>query len=85
MDIHKYNLDCGNPSAPTHGTVTLAAPDRTKFGDTATQSCNEGYSLAGQTTIRCQASGNWSEPPVVCTIKGTFTCFLKILTISLET
>ena len=71
--IQVFFADCGSPATPIDGTVILAEAGKTTFGATATQSCNEGYDLAGESNIRCQANGTWSAQPVTCTIKGKYS------------
>lgn len=44
----------------------------TKYGDTATFECNEGYDMEGDPTISCQDGGSWTDV-IVCTIKGKNT------------
>ena len=61
--------DCGNPSKPTNGSVSLAVLGTTTYGATATYSCEEGYDLIGDETIECEASGLWSDAST-CSIKG---------------
>ncbi len=41
-------------------------PAGTTFGGTATYSCSAGYSLVGETTRTCQASGVWSGSAPTC-------------------
>ena len=69
----KYNLyvvDCGTPTTPASGKVTLTQAGVTAYGATATQSCNPGYDLSGSASISCGADGSWSALPVTCTLKG---------------
>ena len=71
-DLHDVFLfltvvDCGNLTDPANGTVNDT--DRT-FGQTATYSCDTGYSLVGDRTRTCQASGSWSGSAPTC--QGTF-------------
>ena len=56
-------MDCGSLTDPPNGQVTLTA---TTFGQTATYSCNTGYSLVGNSTRSCQATGNWSQSAPTC-------------------
>ncbi len=54
-------IPCGNPPPITNGLVSLSG---TTVGDTATYSCNTGYSLSGSAIIvTCLATGSWSTPP----------------------
>ena len=34
------------------------------LGDTATYSCNNGYSLSGVNIVTCEDNGQWSDPPI---------------------
>ena len=72
----KYNLyvvDCGEPTTPASGKVTLTPAGVTTYGATATQSCNPGYDLSGSASISCGVDGFWSALPVTCTLKGMHT------------
>ena len=68
-----YVVDCGEPTTPASGKVTLTQAGVTTFGATATQSCNPGYDLSGSAGISCGADGSWSASPVTCTLKGMHT------------
>ena len=57
------DVDCGSLTDPVNGTISLTG---TAFNSTATYSCNDGYSLVGDTTITCLASGLWSGEPPLC-------------------
>jgi hypothetical protein len=60
-------VDCGSLSDPANGLVNVST---TVFNSTATYSCNDGYSLVGDTTSRtCLASASWSgSKPSCCTL-----------------
>ena len=51
-------VDCDALTNPANGQVSHTA--RTRFGETATYSCDPGYTLVGGSTRICQATGNWS-------------------------
>ena len=55
---------CGNLTDPDNGSVYHTAG--TTFGQTATYSCNTGYNLVGDSTLSCQAIGNWSGSAPTC-------------------
>ena len=80
MSSNRYNLlvltavDCGNLTDPAYGQVNHTAG--TKFGQTATYSCNTGYSLVGENTRTCQATGNWSWSAPTCQGMGDLTLFI---------
>ena len=59
-------IDCGKLHNPANGQVSHTAG--TKFGQTATYTCDPGYNLAGVSTHTCQATGVWSgsEPTCQC-------------------
>ena len=57
-------VDCGTLPDPADGQVNHTAG--TTFGQTATYSCNTGYSLVGDGTRTCQATGNWSGSTPTC-------------------
>ena len=57
-------VDCGNLTDPVNGQVNHTAG--TTVGQTATYSCNTGYSLVGDNTRTCQAIGNWSGSTPTC-------------------
>lgn len=47
------------------------ASSGTTFGETATQSCNDGYTFAGDETVSCTASG-WNGTVATCTAVGMY-------------
>ena len=57
------DVDCGSLTDPVNGAVTVT---NTTFNSTATYSCNDGYSLVGDTTITCLASASWSGGEPTC-------------------
>jgi hypothetical protein len=61
--------DCDNLSVKKGN---FNAPSGTTFGETATQSCNVGYtlSLSGDETVICLESRNKNAIAVVCTVVG---------------
>ena len=67
-----YYIDCGRPVFPVHGTVVMTIPGKTEYGSMATQACNPGYDLRGTVNISCREDGNWSAPPVNCSLKGLY-------------
>ena len=62
---------CGNLSDPANGSITLTAG--TTLGQTATYSCNTGYTLVGDRTRTCQATGEWSGSAPTC--QGVYVSF----------
>ena len=64
-------IDCGNPTPPINGNVTLAISGQTTLGSRAFQSCNTGYKMAvGMASIKCNPNGKW-HPPITC-LKGKY-------------
>ena len=57
-------VDCGALTDPANGQVSHTAG--TTFGETATYSCDAGYSLVGSSTRMCQATGMWSGRAPTC-------------------
>ena len=55
---------CGSLTDPANGRVDHTAG--TTFRQTATYSCNTGYSLVGDSTRTCQATGIWSGSEPAC-------------------
>ncbi|XP_060568314.1 CUB and sushi domain-containing protein 1-like [Ruditapes philippinarum] len=58
--------DCGTR---TISNGKFNASSGTTLGETATQSCNDGYILAGDEIVTCTASG-WNGSIAACTIKS---------------
>ncbi len=57
-------VNCGDPPSLIFESRGLQeTPTMTIFTGTVSYSCNEEYSLLGNTTSVCQASGEWSTPP----------------------
>ena len=57
-------VDCGNPPLLPGSSVSLSS---TSFGSVATYTCDPGLVLVGEdTTITCEADGEWSEPGFTC-------------------
>ena len=57
-------VDCGEPEELVDGTV--AAHDGTFHPSNATYTCDEGYTLEGNSVITCQADGTWSDGAPTC-------------------
>ena len=60
--------DCGLLPEIEFGDV-IQQPDNSFFGAMATFTCHTGYTLEGEATVTCAASGSWSTAPF-CIIKG---------------
>ena len=67
MAMYQYacisGIDCGSLPNPANGVVSLSD---TVFGSVATYSCNDGFTLEGETTRQCEVSGRWSGTPPSC-------------------
>ena len=70
-------VDCGNLTDPANGQVNHTAG--TSLGQTATYSCDTGYSLVGNSTRTCQAEGNWSGSAPTCQGMLLPLCVLVVL------
>ncbi len=57
-------VNCGSLSNINNGQVSIS-PD-TRFGSTATYSCNRGFELAGASQRRCRADARWSGSEPSC-------------------
>ena len=66
--------DCGNLTV-SNGQFT--AISGTTFGQTATQSCDTGYTMSGVETVVCTESG-WNASTAVCTIVGACILLFQI-------
>ena len=64
---------CSHPSVILDGKMTLSG---LSVGSVATYQCNDRLYLIGPSQIECEATGNWSHEPPLCTSKlNTFFCF----------
>eukprot|EP00118_Oscarella_pearsei_P023387 m.279705 g.279705 ORF g.279705 m.279705 type:complete len:529 (+) comp40624_c1_seq33:1591-3177(+) len=62
-------IPCFPRVAPADGSVVVDISDTDTgsfLGDIATFSCNSNFSLCGNESITCEASGLWSSPDAVC-------------------
>ncbi|CAM5126203.1 unnamed protein product [Natator depressus] len=59
-------LQCSFPPAITNGKPSVRALAVFTTGTSVNYSCEPGYSLNGQASIYCAASGTWSPPPPQC-------------------
>ena len=67
-------IDCKAPEQPSNGILKLTVDGVTTYGATAIVSCNTGYELVGDGSVRCRADGIWSSLPS-CDFKGAYkTC-----------
>lgn len=54
---------CRRLNNPSDGSVSLSG---TTVGSTATYSCNDGFTLQGQSTRTCQSNSQWSGSAPTC-------------------
>ncbi|XP_065447088.1 complement receptor type 1-like [Chrysemys picta bellii] len=59
-------LQCPSPPAIANGKPSIRALAVFTTGTSVNYSCEPGYSLTGQASIYCTASGTWSPPPPRC-------------------
>ena len=59
-------VDCGPLESPEDGMVSV---NTTTFQSVAKYSCNDGYSLIGESARTCLNSSNWSHSEPYCTCK----------------
>ncbi len=60
-------VDCGALTDPMNGLVDTSSG--TTFMNTATYTCNNGYTLTGDATRTCQDNGEWSGSASTCESK----------------
>jgi len=54
---HFQAINCGKPTVPEHGSVV---GESTRYPNTITYSCEDGYEIEGPSLRSCQANGTWS-------------------------
>ncbi|XP_029769682.1 complement receptor type 2 [Terrapene carolina triunguis] len=59
-------LQCPSPPAIANGKPSVQASALFTTGTSVNYSCEPSYSLTGQASIYCTASGTWSPPPPRC-------------------
>ncbi|NXN98951.1 DAF1 protein, partial [Rhinopomastus cyanomelas] len=57
---------CPRPPSITNGKLKGNVSAPFSLGASVTYSCDRGYSLVGEASINCTASGTWSQPPPWC-------------------
>ena len=57
-------MNCETLKNPANGRVSYAGG--TTYGQTATYSCNTGYTLVGGSAHTCQSTGDWSGSAPTC-------------------
>jgi complement receptor type 2 len=61
-----FPLECPPLPRIPNGQHTGQNVDRFAPGLSVTYSCEPGYLLAGEKTIKCLSSGNWNSIPPTC-------------------
>ncbi|KAJ8038755.1 CUB and sushi domain-containing protein 1 [Holothuria leucospilota] len=56
-------VECRNLLAPGDGKIIGS---NHSYNDEVSFSCNDGFMLDGESTLRCQHDGTWSSPPPTC-------------------
>ena len=54
---------CPDLVDPVNGMVMVTG---NSVGNTATYSCDDGFSLSGVDMVTCQDDGQWSDLPPIC-------------------
>ena len=65
-----YSSDCGNRYTVDHGHVKFKGQDTT-YKNSASISCDAGYTLQGDSEVTCLADGSWSQFSR-CVINSTY-------------
>lgn len=68
VSVHAINLiliavECRNLLAPGDGKIIGS---NHSYNDEVSFSCNDGFILDGELTLRCQHDGTWSSAPPTC-------------------
>ena len=64
---------CDAPPQPSYGKATPELRSKYLFGNIVQYQCNNGFSIRGHKTTRCQIYGNWSNPVPTCASKFRFS------------
>ena len=73
--------DCGSPPSVIDGTVNYVT---TTYASAAVYTCDDGYTLTGDSVIVCDASGLWDPPAPTCKIGKLTDMHLLSDTLSFE-
>ncbi|KAI8513359.1 carbohydrate binding [Branchiostoma belcheri] len=60
---------CPTLTAPDNGTLSPGGAN--SYNDVVTFTCNRGYELEGNSSVRCQADRTWSGPVPTCARSGS--------------
>lgn len=79
---HFQAINCGKPTVPEHGSVV---GESTRYPNTITYSCEDGYEIEGPALRSCQANGTWSgnEAETRCKRKYQYTVIFILVCDSL--
>ncbi|XP_029988955.1 L-selectin-like isoform X1 [Sphaeramia orbicularis] len=62
-------VQCPVLTYPAQGSVTCSDPmGPSSHGSTCVFTCDEGYTLSGPGTLRCEATGNWNASEPYCEV-----------------
>jgi Notch-like protein len=67
-------VDCGSLGTIANGSIATSPPGSTTFGTTATYACNANFTLNGNASRTCQASGAWSGAAPTCVANTSNPC-----------
>ena len=67
-------MACPALNDPDNGITVVSGNN---FGDTATFSCDPGYTLMGETEATCQSDGTWSTNTPLCLRMSLRVCVLQ--------
>lgn len=69
-------ITCGKPQIPKNALVDdeLQTKSTYEFGKSISFKCEEGYNVAGSTTIRCLINGRWSRMQGKCISEYNTLC-----------
>uniref|UniRef100_A0A3B1J9R4 E-selectin n=1 Tax=Astyanax mexicanus TaxID=7994 RepID=A0A3B1J9R4_ASTMX len=65
--LETASVTCGPPMVPANGNMTCTGPlAKFSFRSSCALICEEGYSPAGESTLTCLKTGNWSAETPTC-------------------
>ncbi|XP_054866976.1 complement decay-accelerating factor isoform X5 [Amphiprion ocellaris] len=59
-------VTCAKPPEVTNGRISWDAQDLPKYGEIIQYTCDEGYTLIGEDSIVCSATGKYDSQPPEC-------------------